>query len=216
MSNKEFDYKIEDCLLPKNSSFKIAIYTPEQDIPIEVKNRLTIDESEAFIDWVVSGIFSDGNVNYLAKRLMVGLATIHYYTDLQMPNDIDLQYQIVSSTNIVQQIAGHNNFNVMQYDSILAAIDDQIQFESQRCLVDLRKESQEILDAFSGVEGIFKGISPDQVQNMISSISGGFDEKKLVDAIINKQKADTKQKKPRKTSSGKNSKVIEMKPDDSV
>jgi hypothetical protein len=202
------DYK------PNIKTFEITV----NDCPISVKSSLTLDEVNLFISTVVAGVRQDLDIVYLLKDLMIGAETIHHYTNIALPEEpADFVYDLISTTDIIKQIRLHPDFNEDQYNQILSETNKQIDFEMQKHLLDVRKECEKALEEFKAVTEVlvqstelFKDISPEQMKKLVESMQNGFNEKKIVDIVLEKQKkAKPKSKKTDK-------RVLEMKPDANV
>ena len=188
-----------------NLSQLINVPTPVNitvgDINFIVKPRLNIGEVGAFVEFAISNTYNknEEEINYSAKDFAFGLSTIVFYTDLDIPEDVDEQYKILTCTNILDKIKEH--IDEKQYWHLLDSIDEQLKFEEQKILSQYRFATQEyieqikyeasnIISAFIQFAESFKDIDPNAIADIIPKLTAmtKIDEKTLVDAVLSYKK----------------------------
>ena len=199
--------------LPKKNEYLTELYIYGEKFEANVKRCLGLEESIMFVNDVVDQVVDQDGVRFSIKDFAVAFATVRYYTDIDLPEDCDVLYQLFTSTYIADRITSVNFFDNVQYKSLLAAIDKQIEFEMQKHLLDVRKECEKAVEEFKAVTEVlvqstklFEGITPDQMQKFVGAMQDGFDEKKIVDLVMEQQNKT----KPKSKKSDK--RVLDMKP----
>lgn len=171
------------------------------DIDINVKKELGLREVLSFVRTVVDTIveYETCEFSYNRKDYIIGIATLAFFTDLELPSDIEKQYDLVTRTDIVSMIVSH--INEKQYFHILDSIDEQLRFEEQKILTQskievqeyveqMKTEINELVDRYESMlafmEKSFSGIDPNTMSQLLPAISKmkSPDEKALVDAYL--------------------------------
>ncbi len=171
------------------------------DIDINVKKELGLREVLSFVRTVVDTIieYATGEFSYNRKDYIIGIATLAFFTDLELPSDIEKQYDLVTRTNIVSMVVSH--INEKQYFHILDSVDEQLRFEEQKILTQskielqeyveqMKTEINELVDRYESMltfmEKSFSGIDPNTMSQLLPAISKmkSPDEKSLVDAYL--------------------------------
>ena len=161
-------------------------------ITIHVKSRLTINEIVSFAHRAVELCFTDTH-DYLPEvlRFAVGLETINFYTDLELPESIDDKYTLITQTDLIECII--DCVDKEQYEEIVTATDEKLNYRADSAIAESRKEVEEIYSAaktlFDKISEAFSGLDPDDFKNMVTAISAnGIDESKIMEAYLTHKK----------------------------
>ena len=182
----------------------------KSNITIKVKPFIPFDDVEVFVNYVVLGVLNSGEVTHFVKDFLIRLATIRFYTDVDIPDDADKQYCLSCCTDLVEKIREH--IDDRQYQSILSSIEQQLQYETQRRLYDLKEEAEKVFEVLNSFGQIFSGVSPDQLQDTLKKINEAANSQELINFFA--KRSDTKPK--RKSGKSSDSKVVNLKPDGNV
>lgn len=162
------------------------------NIEIQVKRVLSLQESLAFIEGVVDSCIDYENGNYLPESydFAVKTAILEFYTNIDVPEDIVSQYELVYSTSVVDAVYG--KINSFQFTDNLRAIDKKIDFYVQLICSTVSSKVDDVvqkIDAFaSSTSKIFDGINPEQMSAVINNLSVlKANEEAVVQAILNSQ-----------------------------
>lgn len=160
---------------------------------ITVKCRLGLTDMMRFVDTVSNNSFLDDGTYYpevegFARRC----AILEVYGNLRLPQNIEQRYKFVYS-NVVSEAIDMilSNVDQNQYAEILDAIQDKIDYRVNTEMEKANRRVEEIARSLTDLENVFKdmfdGMSPDDVKSLIGALAHGVDEKKIVDAIMDKK-----------------------------
>ena len=162
-------------------------------ITIHIKSNLSVSDIITFTHRVSEFCFIENNSEYLPEvmKFAIGIETIEFYTDLELPESTDDKYKLVTQTDVVEQIVEH--IDQAQYADIIAAADEKVNYKVDSAISMVRKEIEEIyIAAKSMLEKIsesFAGFTSDDFKNMVSALSNhNIDEGKLMEAYLNHKK----------------------------
>jgi len=197
--------------IPKDEPFTIKLGEGEDILEIEVKPKLSLIESIAFINSVINEMFSDDdetNMPYAAVEYIKRTYTLMYYTNL--PDMGDDLYDLVYNTDIFERFI-ESGINTRAYEDLMTQLDKQIEYEVQKrqnqfkvgteqFITTVTNKIQTVLDEFAKLGEAFKDIDPKEIQGMIKSLSAveNIDEKKLANAVLQFRKPQAKKKTPKK------------------
>lgn len=181
------------------SEFIIRLPGDETQTEIKVKSRLSIAEVSDFVNSVISDIFdNESGFSYYFKDFAIRKNTIAYYTNITVPQNIEKQYELVH-TDILDRIRSEGSFDNDTYETLIASIDKQIEFEKEKYLCELRRETEELIEetktqgeqlvaVFSQFAKSFENIDPDQMAGLVTKLANmeKLDEKSIVDALVEK------------------------------
>lgn len=187
---------IEKLIIPPSST-TISI----GEVEVEVKSKLSLSEVIAFTESVVNSIVDheSSNVKYDIKDYIIGVNTLAFYTDLRLPKSVEKQYEILTQTDILEQIMDY--IDEKQYWHILDSIDEQLRFEeakiqnqfraeTQECIEQVKAEAEVVLKEVNALlvfmQEAFKGVDPEMVSKLLPKFAemGKPDETKMVDAYL--------------------------------
>lgn len=192
-----------DNYISETKTFTVPLPAFGEETPIEitVKPRLTIAESIDFVNNVVSDVVDDDTgVTYCIKDFSIRLNTLKFYTNITIPQNLDKQYELAYS-DIVMRIThdDEHRFKLDEYENLVSAVDKQIEFEKEKYLCELRRETEELIEetkiqneqlvaVFSQFAKSFENIDPDQMAGLVTKLANmeKLDEKSIVDALVEK------------------------------
>ena len=165
-----------------------------------IKNQLTFEESLQFVNGVIDSVFTqdeEGNdIDYSPASLqpLIQSTLVEMYTDYVFVDDFDTNFAEYMSINIDNLMIG--TINTIQFDGMLKAINEGIEFRKQKMLQQNIKVTS-ILDEeiikFANiltevVQNLPKNFDMKSVQPFMDKINsmGKIDEKKIVEAALNK------------------------------
>ena len=172
-----------------------------------IKNQLTFSESLQFVNGIIDSVFTqdeEGNdIDYSPASLhpLIQSTFVEMYTDYIFVEEFEENFSNYMSLNIDDFCFDINGlaFNRIQYDGMLKAIIDGIEFRKQKMLQKNIKVTS-ILDdeiiKFANiltevVQQIPKGLDMSSIQPFMDKINsmGKIDEKRLVKAVVNKNQS---------------------------
>lgn len=159
-----------------------------KDTKIKVQEHLTFKAMLLFVNDVVSSCFVFDTGEYIpeVKDFAISCALIKYYTDFELPEDLEEKYNVIYGTDITAQV--ENFVDEYEYSKIMEAIDEKINNLTQSNVKALDKQINKIVESFSSIEeklsNIFKDIDNDTISKIAGAITNGsFSEDKLVQAF---------------------------------
>ena len=144
-------------------------------VEITAKHSLSFTESIAFCDDVISFVYTDGG-EFRPERMTlgVGIMMLVYYTNINIPDDIEVLYDIFINTSIINEV--RDVINIEQYNVLLNAIDTRISIINS---ANVSKIETELANVESMVEGFNKLIESEN-----NDIAAGA-VKSLIDISLN-------------------------------
>ena len=159
-----------------------------------VRTYITQTEMEQFVDNIVNASFDSDTGDYAPERrdFMYRYCEILFFTNVEMPTDVEQAYRIVYATDlnhIIEETARY-----WQRADIQKAIEDKIQYRLDKDLDHLEVEMNKLTDGIAKVRESFASIDKDDIQRLLSAIGNGvnLDEEKLVKAFIDAKVASDK------------------------
>lgn len=162
-------------------------------ITIEVKNRMTIRELSTFVASATDICFTSSE-DYLPEvfEYAISIATLISYTDFNLPESIEEQYDLVAFTDIVAKVVECIEAPE-QYASAVDAVKEKIDYRVETDINLVRKQAAEL---FTSVENmltklndVFGGIESADIQGMVKAFSDGkIDEEKIMKAYLENKK----------------------------
>lgn len=149
-------------------------------VDVTVRRHISIDEMIGFVDFVVNNCFQDDNETYLPelKDFLVRVAVIQKYTNIELPESYEDQYNFVYGSDLVPMIIDeaicHDEFkNMMQ------AIDAKIGFVESVEHREYKKKIDEIYSSLMSltdqVSQMYSEMSPDELTNLVKVFAGMSD-----------------------------------------
>lgn len=168
-----------------------------QGITLIVKKRLSLDEMMTFVSDVVLSCFATDTNEYLPeiKDFSIRCSILESYAGFVLPESLSDKYETVYSSDIVSTII--HCVDQGQFNAMLEAIDNKIDYKSQSNIEALNKRMNEVIDGLSTLEhnlsSIFSDIDSDTISKLASAIiDGNFDKNRLVKAFSEEKNAEKK------------------------
>ena len=176
----------------------------EKEWTFKVRDRITVEEMDAFVNAVVSAVFVDGKYVPALKHLVEVKAIIGYYTDINTDTLDNNTLAFLAGSSSFGMIYGWHTDNE-QIMSLLNAVDEQIRFTLDSSLSEQKRRLDDAIDSLNteqhnisiqmdSVVKIFKkiaksaeGLDKEQIQKDLHAIAG-MDERKVADAVIKAKK----------------------------
>ena len=160
-------------------------------IEIKVKKFLNIFEMKVLYDGILSRCFSteDGSFQPEYRDFAERATTIVVHSDIQLPEAVSDQYDLVFKTDLYYCVADH--IDMMQQSAVLDAVDEKvkeiIEYRANEALKNAEAAIEAVNNLVDSLDNLFDGISPEEISGLVKAISeNGIDEKAIVDAVINK------------------------------
>lgn len=172
-----------------------------------IKSQLTFAESMQFVNGIIDSVFTQdekGNdIDYSPAALhpLIQSTFVEMYTDYTFVENFDENFAIYMSVNIddFNYVTNGLAFNRIQYNGMLKAIEDGIDFRKQKMLQkNIRVTSilDEEIIKFANVltevvQKLPQGLDMTSIQPFMDKINSmsNIDEKKLVKAVVNKNQS---------------------------
>ena len=161
-------------------------------VEISVKKTVSLDDMMSVVLGVVGSCFDeDGNYIPEVVDIIEKHNVIKWYTDIDVPNDINESFDLIYRTDLYQIVIG--KIDQTQLATIHKAIREKIEYlvnvradaVSNKC-IELIGELSKVSD---GLSTLFGDLKPEDMTNMIGAITGGkFDEEKLIKAYMKEKK----------------------------
>ena len=161
-------------------------------IKFKIKPTLSIKESMEFINNVIDSCFSDDTGEYLpeVRAFATKLNTLEKYTDIEIPEDINISYSLCYTNDLFNVI--DENINYDQFLDIESAIYSGIKYRIDANIAAATKQINEVYSAFENlndkVSELFGAIDNDSISKLVGAIGDGglgLNEDKLIKAIMN-------------------------------
>lgn len=178
---------------------------------VRVKRTLSLTEMLSFVNDVVESCFHD-KMGYMpeVKDFAIKSNILIRYANFSMPDNLEHRYQMIYGTDAVDAVCAA--IDTTQLQEIVNSINSKIRFlcDSKATLVQERINS--VLDVMEDMrdntKDIFDGLSQDDVNALMGAISQhGFDEGKIVEAYLERKKADRSAEEAPESSN-----IVELKP----
>lgn len=171
---------------------KVAHKCGEEEIEIEIKKTLSLQEMANMVGFVVETCIDKETGTYFAqlKDFAIYRQLITLYTNIRLPSSPDALYNLIYQTDIIDVI--NHNVNQNQYADIMMAIDDQIRFEIDEIHTYVRDQISTLIgktnEILSQNEQLIGSFGKDGAEKLMASINelAGKDEKEIVEAIRKK------------------------------
>jgi hypothetical protein len=165
-------------------------------IPVTITKTISFEDVVNFVAEVADNCFlGDGRYIPEAMHALINCGVVRHYTNINLPSSLSAAYELVMRSGIIDFVMPEINSD--QYSDIIIAIRDKIEYA---CDTDVTEFRNSLLDMMASVtdlqektKELFGKISPDEIQTLLAAF--GDDkavENKVVDAYIERQKADLK------------------------
>ena len=154
---------------------------------ITIKKRLNFVDALSFVQSVVFTIVNeeDQAISYVLKSFLIKKNTIEYYTNIEIKdNKFDEVFDFIDRNNLYNEVINCDGFDIVEYRRLLKAIDDQIEFESQKII-----KKSKIDDLIELLIDFVNKIDTDKISNFINKFDKikNINEEKIIKAIVNTQ-----------------------------
>ncbi len=160
-----------------------------------VKDFLTMEESLLFVDMACSACFDSTDHSYRPelKDFLIKYATLQFYTDLPLPDDINDKHNLIYGTTLYDSVVKCIKRDF--YASLLAAIEEKINTMLYQNSETLRQKVQDIVSGFDAMNSSLKELTGDIDPGFFTQLAstfhnGSIDEAKLVSAIVAQGRAE--------------------------
>ena len=158
-------------------------------VEITVKRMLSFYDMMRFVRDVVGGCFADDTGRYMPEvfPFMIRLCVLAYYTNVNIPQNVEKQYEFAYATGLYEAVIEH--INQTQFNDIANAIYTGINHTANMNISEIHTKFtsiQETLAEFvEQLGGIFSGIDSADIENVLKAVGDhGIDEEKLMRAYI--------------------------------
>lgn len=188
VSFKDINMHDRDMVSSRNSTIEFG------DIKITVRPYLTLSEMIQFVADVVHDSFIGEDPVYYPeiKQFNIDRNIIEKYTNLEMPSDANELYTcMIIFQKLIERVK--SKINRVQFDQIMKAIDERIDYVNSSRISDLTKQMNELygmVDTIGSQFGsMFENIEASDIQNLVGALAGAqVDEEKIVSAITSLRK----------------------------
>lgn len=157
------------------------------DLELQVKRYLTLDDTIGFVNTVIQGCFSpEGDKFYPElQKYFKDFALVTYFTNITLPKDINKQMAIFNGTDLIRTIA--NNIPIELYCSLNNAIADGIKYKQQETMSIVKALGSVIgeLKTFMGdFQDVVSKLPPEQIDSIVGKkIETAETAKEVIEAI---------------------------------
>lgn len=165
-------------------------------IPVTITKTISFEEVVNFVAEVADNCFlSDGRYIPEAMQALIDCGVVRHYTNINLPANLSSAYELVMRSGIIDFIMPEINSN--QYNDIIIAIRDKIEYACDTNVTEFRNSLSDMMASMIDLQDrtreLFGKISPDEIQTLLDAFGDDKDvENKVVDAYIERQKADLK------------------------
>ena len=165
-------------------------------IPVTITKTISFEEVVNFVAEVADNCFlSDGRYIPEAMQALIDCGVVRHYTNINLPANLSSAYDLVMRSGIIDFIMPEINSN--QYNDIIIAIRDKIEYACDTNVTEFRNSLSDMMASMIDLQDrtreLFGKISPDEIQTLLAAFGDDKDvENKVVDAYIERQRADLK------------------------
>ena len=189
------DTRITDLSEILNEEFDDATVVDWYGQKLLIRRSLPLQTAVMLINAVVESCFSEDTGEYIPEMRFFAekIATIAAYTNIDIPDSNELQYQLIYQTDIIKCIETY--VDLVQYNDIACAIEDGLRTRKNSNLAEFKKEVQRLTDQVtalvSNITSAFGDISQEDLSAFVKAvISGEVDDGKILEAVIKKEEKD--------------------------
>lgn len=156
---------------------------------IHVKRFLDFMDMMGFVNGVAAGCFAKSDNSYMpeARDFFFRCHIVEYYTNIELPDNLEEKNQLVYGTNIIEVIL--RNVDMGQFQAIIDSIDKKVANLVDINVKQINDEAEfiynQIKELYEKLTEVFSGIDKETMTSIAQAVIGTtFDEKKLIDAVI--------------------------------
>ena len=165
-------------------------------IPVTITKTISFEDVVNFVAEVADNCFlDDGRYIPEAMHALINCGVVRHYTNINLPSSLSAAYELVMRSGIIDFVMPEINSD--QYSDIIIAIRDKIEYACDTDVTEFRNSLLDMMASMTDLQDrtkeLFGKISPDEIQTLLAAF--GDDkavENKVVDAYIERQKADLK------------------------
>ena len=170
-----------------------------EDVEIEIKKMLTLDEALSFIQEVVESCIDSETGEYLpeAYDFSVRVGVLTHYSNISLPASTDKKYWYVYNSGAFDQIL--STIDNLQFNDLIRTIDRKIKYLTDMMVSTAAGKIGELVSKFSDVaeklKGTFDDMDPAVVQGIVEKLSKieNIDQDGLVRTIMSVRSVDDKE-----------------------
>ena len=159
-------------------------------LEFQVKNQLDLTEMRVFVSSVARACFNEANASYNPemKDFAIRSIVIELYTNLNLPSNLDRLYNILYGSDLV--FAVYEHIDRRQFDVMMHAIDERIDALVDANISTVNRQIDLLQNAMSELGAkftdMFDGVEAGDIQKLLGAVAanGGFDEEKVVNAVL--------------------------------
>ena len=177
-------------------NFKNTVTKEWFGIPVTITKTISFEDVVNFVAEVADNCFlSDGRYIPEAMHALINCGVVRHYTNINLPSSLSAAYELVMRSGIIDFVMPEINSD--QYSDIIIAIRDKIEYACDTDVTEFRNSLLDMMASMTDLQDrtkeLFGKISPDEIQTLLAAF--GDDkavDNKVVDAYIERQKADLK------------------------
>lgn len=158
---------------------------------VVIKKQLSLKDMLTFASNVSDSCFSD-EYGFMPEMLDFAIRSnvLEMYANFNLPNNIEKRFELLYRTDAFDMVM--ENIDRHQFDTLIDAVDRKIDYMCDVNISSVRREMEKLVasmeELHSNAEKIFGGMDADDMKKIVSVLaSGSVDEKKLVDALVERK-----------------------------
>lgn len=170
-----------------------------EGLEIMVNPKIGLKDMHTFVQETINSCFAeDGEYMPDAQDFAIRVNLIEKYTNASLPSDIKTQYALLYNTDLVDRVM--EKIDNLQFDMIVNSIERGVRYRASSNIEGTKQKLNEIyatvmqiIDTFDTKFGeVFGSVSAEDMKLIMKGISesGGFDERKVVDAYLASKEKD--------------------------
>ena len=162
-------------------------------VEFQIKNQLDLTEMRVFINSAARACFSKDNASFNPemKDFAVRAIVVEMYTNLNLPASLDRKYSILYGSDLFHMVYEH--IDRVQFEVIMRAVDEKIDTIVDANISIVNRQIDLLQNAMSELGAkftdMFDGVEVGDIQKLLGAVvaNGGFDEEKVVNAVLTAQ-----------------------------
>lgn len=154
----------------------VAVKIGDEEIEIEVKKRLSLENRSRFVDAIASQCFvtvdeNENKVEYVPymRTPAINLAFIEFFTNINIPEGtaIDVLGNLATNYKLIEDLEKASDKNYI--NELVCDADELIDFKCKKLEHERESKFDKLIVAFTdllkGLEDSFKGMEPEEIMN---------------------------------------------------
>ena len=165
-------------------------------LEITITNTISLKDMMSLVAEVADNCFMDDG-RYIPEVMqpLLDCGVVERYTNINLPGSLEARYDLVMRSGILDFILPKINSN--QYNDIVVAVRDRIDYMCDTNVTEFRNSLTEMVTFMSMLQEktaeLFGNINPEEVHSLLDAFGDSKAvEERVVDAYIEKQKAELK------------------------